>query len=87
MAAGLAAALPPPTGLAMVGTGEDDGEVAPGLFNTTQVVGGSLALGILSTLAASRIYILLGGGTELLPATVEGQQLASRVATSITGTA
>ncbi|MFJ8111948.1 MFS transporter [Streptomyces sp. NPDC096132] len=87
MAAGFAAAMPALTGLAMAGAREEDGGLASGLFNTTQVVGGSLGLAVLSTLAATRTDELLGRGTELLPATAEGHQLAFRVATAIAGTA
>lgn len=51
------------------------------------MVSNSLGAVVLSTLAASRLNELLGGGTQLLPATAEGQQSATRVATAITGTA
>ncbi|MET9084352.1 MFS transporter [Streptomyces sp. NPDC004237] len=80
LAAGFAAAMPPLTGLAMSGAPGEDAGLASGLFNTTQVVGGSLGLAVLSTLAASRTDTLLGGGAELVPATAEGYQLAFRVA-------
>ncbi|WP_089107116.1 MFS transporter [Streptomyces hyaluromycini] len=83
MAAGFAAAMPPLTGLAMSGAAEEDAGLASGLFNTTQVVGGSLGLAVLSTLAASRTGGLLDRGAELVPATAEGYRLAFRVATGI----
>ncbi|MEU9451170.1 MFS transporter [Streptomyces sp. NPDC048277] len=83
LAAGFAAAMPPLTGLAMSGAPEEDAGVASGLFNTTQVVGGSLGLAALSTLAASHTDALLAGGAELVPATAEGYRLAFRVATGI----
>ncbi|MFF3334821.1 MFS transporter [Streptomyces sp. NPDC002888] len=87
LSAGFAAAMPALTGLAMSGAREEDAGLASGLFNTTQVVGGSLGLAVLSTLAASRTDRLLDGGTQLLPATAEGYQLAFRVATGIAVTA
>ncbi|WP_394365675.1 MFS transporter [Streptomyces sasae] len=87
LAAGFAAAMPPLTGLAMSGAPEEDAGLASGLFNTTQVVGGSLGLAALSTLAASRTDTLLARGTELVPATAEGYRLAFRVATGIAVTA
>ncbi|MFD9394216.1 MFS transporter [Streptomyces sp. NPDC060000] len=87
MAAGFAAAMPALTGLAMSGAREEDGGLASGLFNTTQVVGGSLGLAVLSTLAASRTDDLLDGGTHLLPATAEGYQLAFRVASVLAAAA
>jgi EmrB/QacA subfamily drug resistance transporter len=83
LAAGFAAAMPPLTGLAMSGAREDDAGLASGLFNTTQVVGGSLGLAVLSTLAASRTDGLLARGAELVPATAEGYRLAFRVAAVI----
>ena len=83
LAAGFAAAMPPLTQLAMSGAREEDAGLASGLFNTTQVVGGSLGLAVLSTLAASRTDGLLGHGAELVPATAEGYRLAFRVATAV----
>ncbi|MGN9758072.1 MFS transporter [Streptomyces sp. SD31] len=83
LATGFAAAMPALTGLAMSGAREEDAGLASGLFNTTQVVGGSLGLAVLSVLAASHTDGLLGRGTELVTATAEGYQLAFRVATVI----
>ncbi|MET8771718.1 MFS transporter [Streptomyces sp. NPDC004658] len=87
LSAGFAAAMPALTGLAMAGARAEDAGLASGLFNTTQVVGGSLGLAVLSTLAASRTEGLLTGGTPLLPATAEGYRLAFTVATGIAATA
>ncbi|MGW1522065.1 MFS transporter [Streptomyces sp. NPDC001640] len=81
LAAGFAAAMPALTGLAMSGAREEDAGAASGLFNTTQVVGGSLGLAALSTLAASRTEGLLRRGAGLLPATADGYRLAFMVAT------
>ncbi|MGW4543118.1 MFS transporter [Streptomyces chartreusis] len=83
LATGFAAAMPALTGLAMSGAREEDAGLASGLFNTTQVVGGSLGLAVLSVLAASRTEGLVAGGTGLVAATAEGYQLAFRVATGI----
>ncbi|WP_153544195.1 MFS transporter [Streptomyces sp. RB17] len=83
LSAGFAAAMPALTGLAMSGAREEDAGLASGLFNTTQVVGGSLGLAVLSTLAASRTGGLLEAGAEQIPATAEGYRLAFRVATGI----
>ncbi|MEU3336727.1 MFS transporter [Streptomyces sp. NPDC006668] len=87
LAAGFAAAMPPLTGLAMAGAREEDAGLASGLFNTTQIVGGSLGLAVLSTLAATRTDGLLARGVELIPAMAEGYRLAFRVATVIAGAA
>ncbi|MGW5653328.1 MFS transporter [Streptomyces humi] len=87
MAAGFAAAMPPLTGLAMSGARPEDAGLASGLFNSTQVVGGSLGLAVLSTLAASHTGGLLHRGAELVPATAEGYRLAFRVAAVIAATA
>ncbi|MEW2516220.1 MFS transporter [Streptomyces sp. NPDC046870] len=87
LSAGFAAAMPALTGLAMSGARAKDAGLASGLFNTTQVVGGSLGLAILTTLAASRTGSLLADGTSLLPATAGGYRLAFTVATGIAATA
>ncbi|MEU6449894.1 MFS transporter [Streptomyces sp. NPDC046979] len=83
LAVGFAAAMPALTGLAMTGAREEDAGLASGLFNTTQVVGGSLGLAVLSTLAASRTDALLGQGAGQVAATAEGYQLAFRVAVAV----
>ncbi|MFE6170615.1 MFS transporter [Streptomyces sp. NPDC056464] len=83
LSTGFAAAMPALTGLAMSGAREEDPGLASGLFNTTQVVGGSLGLAVLSVLAASRTEGLLDEGAAAVAATAEGYQLAFRVATGI----
>ncbi|MGW0535055.1 MFS transporter [Streptomyces sp. NPDC003032] len=83
LGAGFAAAMPAVTGLAMGGAAEEDAGLASGLFNTTQVVGGSLGLAVLTTLAASRTESLTGQGTDALAATADGYRLAFWVATGI----
>nr|WP_229703770.1 MFS transporter [Streptomyces albiflavescens] len=87
LAAGFAAAMPAVTGLAMSGAREEDAGLASGLFNTTQVVGGSLGLAVLTTLAASRTERLIGGGAHTVAATADGYRLAFGVATGIAATA
>ncbi|MFF5301384.1 MFS transporter [Streptomyces sp. NPDC013161] len=87
LATGFAAAMPALTGLAMSGAREEDAGLASGLFNTTQVVGGSLGLAVLSTLAAGRTDGLLAKGAELVPATAEGYQLAFRTGALIAAAA
>jgi MFS family permease len=87
LAAGFAAAMPAVTGLAMSGAREEDAGLASGLFNTTQVVGGSLGLAVLTTLAASRTQRLIGGGEHAVAATADGYRLAFTVATGIAAAA
>lgn len=87
LAAGFAAAMPAVTGLAMTGAREEDAGLASGLFNTTQVVGGSLGLAVLTTLAASRTERLTGGGEGTVAALADGYRLAFTVATGIALTA
>ncbi|MFJ9894605.1 MFS transporter [Streptomyces sp. NPDC091280] len=87
LATGFAAAMPALTGLAMSGAREEDAGPASGLFNTTQMVGGSLGLAVLSTLAAGRTDELLARGAELVPATAAGYQLAFRVAALVAAAA
>lgn len=84
LSAGFAAAMPALTGLAMSGAREEDAGLASGVFNTTQVVGGSLGLAVLSVLAASRTEALLdAGATTLTTATAQGYQLAFQVGAGI----
>jgi MFS family permease len=83
LAAGFAAAMPAVTGLAMTGAREEDAGLASGLFNTTQVVGGSLGLAALTTLAASRTERLTRGGEGAVTAMADGYRLAFTVATGI----
>ncbi|MER7562017.1 MFS transporter [Streptomyces sp. NPDC097941] len=83
LSVGFAAAMPALTGLAMSGAREEDAGLASGLFNTTQVVGGSLGLAVLSVLAAGRTEGLLADGAEVVSATAQGYQLAFRVGAGI----
>ncbi|MEU7583733.1 MFS transporter [Streptomyces sp. NPDC041068] len=83
LGAGFAAAMPAVTGLAMSGASEEDAGLASGLFNTTQVVGGSLGLAVLTTLAASRTESLAGDGASTVAATADGYRLAFWVATGV----
>ena len=62
----------PITLLATGGVDSDDAGLASGLFNTSQQVGGSLGLALLSTLAASRT-------TSLLPRRRDASRAAQRV--------
>ncbi|MFJ4521131.1 hypothetical protein ACIP4Y_09325 [Streptomyces sp. NPDC088810] len=52
-------------------------------MHTTQVVGGSPGLAVLSTLAASRTEALAAAGAAPLPATAEGSRPAFGVATAV----
>ncbi|MDH6223901.1 MFS transporter [Streptomyces sp. MJP52] len=83
LSAGFAVAMPALTGLAMAGVAEEDAGLASGLFNTTQVVGGSLGLAVLTTLAAGRTQGLLGEGVPLVAATADGYRLAFAVAAGL----
>lgn len=83
LSTGFAAAMPAVTGLAMSGALKEDAGLASGLFSTTQVVGGSLGLAALTTLAASRTDGLVDGGATLATATADGYRLAFAVGTGI----
>jgi len=72
---------------ALSGAHEGDAGLVSGLFNTTQVVGGSLGLAVLTTLAASRTERLLGAGHASVAATADGYRLAFAVATGIAAVA
>lgn len=87
LSAGFAAAMPAVTGLAMSGARAEDAGLASGLFNTTQVVGGSLGLAVLTTLAAGRTERLTAAGEHVAAASADGYRLAFTVATAATATA
>jgi EmrB/QacA subfamily drug resistance transporter len=76
IAFGLGLVFVPVTLLGTSGVSQDDSGLASGLFNSSQQVGGSLGLAILSTLAASRTSSLLSSGHSLTAAS----QVAARVA-------
>jgi EmrB/QacA subfamily drug resistance transporter len=80
MSIGMGLTFVPITLLATSGVGTDDSGTASGLFNTSQQVGGSLGLAILSTLAANKTASVLsgsrGGPLAIVSAQVAGYQVA-----------
>jgi EmrB/QacA subfamily drug resistance transporter len=62
MGAGFGLAMPQVTTLAMADADEAYAGVASGFFNTTQQVGGSIGLAVVSTVAANRTAHLVSGG-------------------------
>jgi EmrB/QacA subfamily drug resistance transporter len=77
MSIGMGLVFVPITLLATSGVSEEDSGLASGLFNTSQQVGGSLGLAILSTLAASQTARVLGAhDTTVLAARVSGYHVA-----------
>ncbi|MEU9796764.1 MFS transporter [Streptomyces sparsogenes] len=79
LAAGFGLALPALTTLGMSGAKADDAGLASGLFNTTQQIGMSLGVAVLSTLAASRSDRLLAAGGSRAEALTGGYHLAFAV--------
>ncbi|MEU5614330.1 MFS transporter [Streptomyces sparsogenes] len=79
LAAGFGLALPALTTLGMSGAKADDAGLASGLFNTTQQIGMSLGVAVLSTLAASRSDRLLAAGESRAEALTGGYHLAFAV--------
>jgi hypothetical protein len=74
---GMGLVFVPITLLATSGVGEEDSGLASGLFNTSQQVGGSLGLAILSTLAASQTTKLLSShSATFVAARVSGYHVA-----------
>lgn len=78
MSLGMGLVFVPITLMATSGVSEDDAGLASGLFNTSQQVGGSLGLAILSTLAASQTARVLDGTSQgaVLAARVSGYHVA-----------
>ena len=77
MSIGMGLVFVPITLLATGGVGEEDSGLASGLFNTSQQVGGSLGLAILSTLAASQTARLLSShSATVVAARVSGYHVA-----------
>src|SRR4029079_12451340 len=63
---GMGAVFMPLTLIATTGLDDEDQGLASGLFNTSQQVGGSLGLAVLSTLAASQTKAFQGTETAAL---------------------
>jgi EmrB/QacA subfamily drug resistance transporter len=78
MSLGMGLTFVPITLLGTSGVREEDAGLASGMFNTSQQVGGSLGLAILSTLAASQTAKVLQGTSpaDILAARVSGYHVA-----------
>jgi EmrB/QacA subfamily drug resistance transporter len=80
---GLGMSFVPITIAATTGVAPEDSGLASGLLNTTQQVGGSLGLAVLSTIATTRIADALGAGAALPAALTHGFKGAFTVAAII----
>jgi EmrB/QacA subfamily drug resistance transporter len=68
--------LVPATIVAVKGVPPEQNGLASGVVNTSRLVGGTLGLAVLTTLATSRTNHLLGSGTAQLDALTSGYRLA-----------
>jgi EmrB/QacA subfamily drug resistance transporter len=68
--------LVPATIIAVKGVPPKQNGLASGVVNTSRLVGGTLGLAVLTTIATSRTNDLLGGGTAQLDALTSGYKLA-----------
>jgi EmrB/QacA subfamily drug resistance transporter len=68
--------LVPATIVAVKGVPPEQNGLASGVVNTSRLVGGTLGLAVLTTLATSRTNNLIGGGTAQLDALTSGYRLA-----------
>ncbi len=68
--------LVPATIVAVKGVPPEQNGLASGVVNTSRLVGGTLGLAVLTTLATSRTNHLVGGGTAQLDALTSGYRLA-----------
>ena len=77
---GAGLAFPSIVGLAMSGATSGDAGLASGLVNTTRMVGGSLGLAAMASVATSRGVALSAAGADAATALTGGSQLALTVA-------
>jgi MFS family permease len=73
---GMGLTFVPVTLIATTNVEAEDAGLASGLFNTSQQIGGSLGLAILSTLAANKTASVLTGGGGRAQALVDGFNVA-----------
>jgi EmrB/QacA subfamily drug resistance transporter len=87
MSLGMGLTFVPITLMATSGVTDEDAGLSSGLFNTSQQVGGSLGLAILSTLAASQTASVLHGTNQaaVLAARVSGYHVAFLAAAIMLG--
>ncbi|HEX4672158.1 MAG TPA: MFS transporter, partial [Solirubrobacteraceae bacterium] len=85
--AGLGLSFVPITIAATSGVAAEDSGLASGLLNTTQQVGGSLGLAILSAVSTSRVASALDGGSTVPAALTHGFTSAFTVSAIVCGAA
>jgi EmrB/QacA subfamily drug resistance transporter len=76
VALGAGWSLVPATIVAVKGVPPEQNGLASGVVNTSRLVGGTLGLAVLTTLATSHTNALLGSGTSQLDALTDGYRLA-----------
>jgi hypothetical protein len=84
---GAGLAFPSIVGLAMSGATSGDAGLASGLVNTTRMVGGSLGLAAMASLATTRTVALSASGADAATALTGGAQLALTFAAAVIGLA
>jgi EmrB/QacA subfamily drug resistance transporter len=75
--------LVPATIIAVKGVPKEQNGLASGVVNTSRLVGGTLGLAVLTTVATSRTNHLLGGGTAQLDALTSGYKVGFLIAAGL----
>jgi hypothetical protein len=87
MGVGAGLVFPATVGMAMSGATSTDAGLTSGLVNTTRMVGGSLGIAVMASLASARVATLTVSGADPATAVTVGSQLAMTFGAAMVGAA